>query len=162
MLLGVISDTHGMAELTRKAVELFISLKVDEIIHCGDVGTHDVIQALSVPGVPVHYVCGNTDSSEYIRNGVIKYGQTWYGNVGMIQREGVHIAFLHGNDWSMLEELLYGGRFRLICCGHSHQAEFSIHGETYLLNPGALFRVGTPTVATVKVPEMTSQRYTIK
>ncbi|MDO4424738.1 MAG: metallophosphoesterase family protein, partial [Planctomycetia bacterium] len=85
---------------------------------------------------------------------VLEAGQTCWDYLGTIEREGSQIAFLHGHDWRTLEELVQSGRFQLICTGHTHEFHWMIHGETKLLNPGALHRTAAPSVAILKLPEL--------
>ena len=58
MKLGVISDTHGDARLTRQALDALDAFQVDLILHCGDVGL-EVMPLLA--GRKVHFVAGNMD-----------------------------------------------------------------------------------------------------
>ncbi|MBT8406463.1 MAG: metallophosphatase family protein, partial [Deltaproteobacteria bacterium] len=55
-LVGVISDTHG--HLRPEVAEAFAD--VDLIIHAGDIGSHEVLDALRAIA-PVHAVRGNMD-----------------------------------------------------------------------------------------------------
>lgn len=152
MKLGVLSDTHGNVENTRRAMDIFRLHGVSEIIHCGDVGSGEVVKLLSE--IPCHFVFGNTDMPGTIRKAVLEAGQTCWDYLGMIEREGIQIAFLHGDDWRTLEELVQSGRFQLICTGHTHEFHWMIHGETNLLNPGALHRTASPSVAILTLPEV--------
>src|SRR2546423_8177122 len=56
MLLGVISDTHGL--LRPNVATIFAG--VDLILHAGDVGSRAVLDALAAIA-PVHAVYGNVD-----------------------------------------------------------------------------------------------------
>lgn len=156
--LGIISDTHGEHTLTRKAVKIFENAGVSEVIHCGDVGTEEIVRLLAQ--FPCHYVRGNTDSQS-LRMWVIRHGQTFYGSVGVFLRDDKRIAFTHGDDWVTLEDLIHSGKYNLICYGHTHEYAWRIEGETRLLNPGAFLRT-TPTVAVVDVPEMTVEKFRVE
>ncbi len=59
MRIGVVSDTHGHLEHTRAAVRMLESLEVEAVLHCGDIGTPEVIE-LFAPW-PTHFVFGNCD-----------------------------------------------------------------------------------------------------
>ena len=56
MLVGVISDTHGLM----RPVALAALKGADLIIHAGDVGKHEVLDQLRVIA-PTHAVRGNID-----------------------------------------------------------------------------------------------------
>lgn len=152
MKLGIISDTHGNAANTWKAMEIFLREGVEEIIHCGDVGSAEVVKILAK--LPCHYVFGNTDMPGTIRAAILAENQTCHDYVGVLAREGVRIAFLHGNDWRTLDELIESGKFDLICTGHTHEFHWMVQGETRLLNPGALERTPSPSVVILKLPEL--------
>lgn len=152
MKLGILSDTHGNVRNTRCAMEIFRREGVQEIIHCGDVGSWEVVKILSE--VPCHYVFGNTDMPSTIRNAILAENQNCYEYVGMIQREGIRIAFLHGHDWKTFDELLESRRFDLICTGHTHEYHWMVDGDTRLLNPGALDRTPSPSVVILTLPEL--------
>lgn len=44
MLLGVVSDSHGHVGNTRQAVRMLQSLDVAAVIHCGDIGTPEIVK----------------------------------------------------------------------------------------------------------------------
>ena len=155
MKLGVISDTHGNVLRTRRALEIFKERQVTEILHCGDVGSKQIVEILSE--IPTFYVYGNTDARSFLRAGILHLGerqQVCCETVGMLAREGRQIVFLHGTDWQLFDDLLTSQRYDLICSGHTHEAHWEIQGKTYLLNPGALERTPSPSVAVLTLPEM--------
>ena len=45
MLVGVVSDTHGQADYARDAVRMLQSFAVEAVLHCGDIGTPEVVRA---------------------------------------------------------------------------------------------------------------------
>ncbi len=156
--LGIISDTHGEHLLTHKAIQIFEKAEVREVIHCGDVGTEEVVRLLAQ--FPSHYVAGNTDSSS-LRTWVLRHAQTFYGSVGVLMRENKRIAFTHGDDWATMDDLTFGGKYDLICYGHTHEYAWRMEGNTRLLNPGAFLRT-TPSVAVIDLPEMTVQKFRVE
>lgn len=46
--IGLLSDSHGRASTTRRAVRLLIAQEIDALLHLGDVGTLEVIDELLV------------------------------------------------------------------------------------------------------------------
>ncbi len=60
MRVGIVSDTHGHVELTRPAVRMFESLEVDRVLHCGDIGSTEVVELFAA--WPTDFVFGNCDS----------------------------------------------------------------------------------------------------
>lgn len=59
MLIGVISDTHGHVEFTRPALEVFRNEGAERLLHCGDIGSPEVVRLFD--NWPTHFVFGNAD-----------------------------------------------------------------------------------------------------
>ena len=57
--IGIVSDTHGQVEYTLDAVRMLESLEVEQIIHCGDIGSPEIVELFSP--WPAHFVFGNVD-----------------------------------------------------------------------------------------------------
>lgn len=147
MLIAVVSDTHGHGEFTRKAIRMLESCDVGLVIHCGDIGSEDILP-LFHPW-PTHFVFGNVDARpERIRQSALA-NHTCHERFGSLHFEGRRIAFLHGDDTPRLQEAIQAGTFDLVCYGHTHVAEQHREGATLVLNPGALFRAQPHSIAIV-------------
>ncbi len=59
--IGILSDTHDRLDKVREAVVLFNRLKLDRVVHCGDVVAQFVLREMGGFGVPVVVVYGNCD-----------------------------------------------------------------------------------------------------
>jgi uncharacterized protein len=151
MRIGVISDTHGELEATRCALQIFDVLGVDVTIHCGDVGRG--IPSL-FNGRHVHFVCGNTDNADALRQTITCPTHTFHGDFGELEIDGRKVAFLHGDDVDRLNEAIHSGHWDLVCYGHSHAFANDRQGTTMTLNPGALCRTNFPSVAVVELPSL--------
>jgi len=153
MYLGVISDTHGNILLAHQAMFVFREFGVERIIHCGDVGTAAVLSQFA--GTPVDFVLGNCDWSEAEFSEMLEPGHvTCHGDLGHITLMEQKIAFMHGHDQRRFDRETSSGQWDLLCCGHTHQASLWMGCDrTIVLNPGALQRVATPSIAVVKLPE---------
>ncbi len=148
MLLGILSDSHGKAQLVRRAVELFDSLGVEHIIHCGDVGGQAVFEELV--GRACTFVWGNTDHPD-------RELLAFLDAVGLPPPNGVPsrvtlaghtCAVFHGHETGFeaaLESLSVDYLFH----GHTHVARDVRRGETRIINPGALVRANPKSVATL-------------
>lgn len=152
--IGVISDTHALANLTRKAVDIFVSAGAERIIHCGDIGSAEIVEILSV--LPVDYVFGNCDYARRTLTEAIKtFGGTLHDDFGSVEIAGKKIAIYHGQNDLRLEQEIDSGAWNLICTGHTHQSSFEHRGGTYVLNPGAISRRWeSPHAALVDLPKM--------
>lgn len=150
---GLVSDSHGRVESTRAAANLLHSFEVSEVIHCGDIGTADVVRALS--SWPTHYVFGNCDHElSALRTAIEEAGGTCHERFGTLQIEERSVAFLHGDDTQLMVETISGGEYDLVCHGHTHVAAQKTVGKTIVLNPGALFRARPLSIAVVEFPSI--------
>jgi putative phosphoesterase len=153
MLIGIVSDTHGHTEFARAAVRVLESLEVDQVIHCGDIGSVDVVELFG--GWPAHFVLGNVDSNPRAWQSAIEgASQTFHGRFGSLEIQGKRIAFLHGDDARLLAQTIAGGQYDLVCYGHTHLAEQHREGPTLVVNPGALYRAERHTIAIARLPEL--------
>jgi putative phosphoesterase len=153
MHLGVVSDTHGDVPRTRAAVRMLESLDVAAVIHCGDIGTAEIVAMFSC--WPAHFVFGNCDHDrQRLREEIVAARQTCHGTFGELEFDGVRIAFLHGDDSRLLETTIASGRYDLVCHGHTHVVRQDRIGKTLVLNPGAIHRANPHTIATVELPEL--------
>ncbi len=153
MYLGVVSDTHGHVANTQEAVRMLESLEVDEVIHCGDIGSEAIIALFE--RWPTHFVFGNVDHDERQLSEIIQQaGQTCHGRFGTLELEAVQIAFLHGDDSRLLRETTQSGDWRLVCHGHTHVAQQQWNGGTLVLNPGALYHANVHSIAVVELPKI--------
>ncbi|MCC5830003.1 MAG: metallophosphoesterase family protein [Phycisphaeraceae bacterium] len=155
--LGLLSDSHGRAATTRKAVALLQAHGAEVLIHLGDLGGVDVIDALLVPGaspgdlIEAHIVFGNVDwdaddLERYARAVGIKVGHP----MGRLTRAGKRIAFTHGHLHDCVEQAITD-HVDYLLVGHTHQARDQRVGITRVINPGALFRAAAYTVAILDV-----------
>lgn len=155
MLLGVLSDTHGHARYTLDGLRLLESLGAERILHCGDIGSVELPRLFTLP---TDFVFGNVDHEvEELRMAIEAAGHTCHGREGTLELAGVPIALLHGDDTLRYQALLSSGAWRLICSGHTHRREWRRVHETWLLNPGALYRATPHSVATIQLPELAVQ-----
>ena len=153
MILGIVSDTHGQIEFTRAAVRMLESFAVEHVIHCGDIGSPDVVGLFQQ--WPTHFVFGNVDTSERVlRRAIEAADQTCQERFGTLDLLGRHIAFLHGDDATLLQETIAGGLYDLVCYGHTHVAEQHRQGKTLVVNPGAIYRAQPHTLAIAKLPQL--------
>lgn len=153
MRIGVLSDTHGHVLHTRAAVRMLESCDVELAIHCGDIGSPDVVRLLDP--IPTHFVFGNVDQDlPALRAAMRAGGHTCHERQGELNLAGRRIAFLHGDDSRLLSQLVTGGEFDVVCHGHTHVAAHQIHGHCHVLNPGALYRAAYHSIALVELPEL--------
>ena len=153
MRIGVISDTHGHIELTRPAVRMLESLEVDAVLHCGDIGSLDIVEMFAP--WPTHFVFGNCDfDTATLAAGIEKAGQTCHGMFGDFELGGVRIGLLHSHDHKRFRQIVASSDYGLVCYGHTHMAAIDRHGETLVVNPGAIYRANPHSIAVVELPSV--------
>ncbi len=152
MRIGVLSDTHGHTAAVRQAVEAFRRGRVELVIHCGDIGSLEVIELLA--DWPTHFVLGNVDSRAVVTRAIEDLGQTCHGRFGELELAGRKIAFLHGDDGKLLNQTVYDGQWDVVFHGHTHSAKQSTIGSTLVVNPGALYGTPDHSVAIMELPSL--------
>ncbi len=153
MRIGVVSDTHGSIEHTRPAIRMLESLDVEAVLHCGDIGSAEVVAMFAA--WPTSFVFGNCDYDHGgLREAIEAAGQTCCDEFGDLSFAGVRVALLHSHDRERFVEAIEGGDYGLVCYGHTHVAASERHGDTLVLNPGALYRANPHSIAVVELPSL--------
>jgi len=122
MLIGVISDTHGL--LRPEAVEALRGS--DAIIHAGDVGDPAILAKLREIA-PVTAVRGNVDRGAWAR--------TLLPEVNVLAIAGVAIYVLHIIEQLDLKPEAAG--FAAVIYGHSHVSKQETKSHVLYFNPGS-------------------------
>ncbi|MBI84532.1 MAG: YfcE family phosphodiesterase [Planctomycetaceae bacterium] len=160
MLIGVVSDTHGHVPSAMKAVRILEPLGVEQIIHCGDIGSARIPSVFSK--WPTHYVLGNVDrDTKQLNDAIQSAGAVLHGRFGKLEIRGRRLSFIHGDDTHLLQAESTSGKWHLLCHGHTHVAQQTFVGSTLVLNPGALYRARQHTVAVVEFPQLEVQILTV-
>lgn len=151
--VGLLSDSHGRAEITRRAVDRLLENGAEVLVHLGDVETVQVLDALAVarPGgdeqMPAYVVFGNTDyDSDRLSRYANDLGLIVSHPMGRLATPRGVLAFCHGHQPRLLSDAL-AEPVAYLCHGHTHRAKDERHGRTRVINPGALFRARPKTVA---------------
>jgi putative phosphoesterase len=153
MILGIVSDTHGHVEFAMPAVRMLESLEVEAVIHCGDIGSIEIVRLFD--RWPTHYVLGNVDAHGLpFKAAIEERNGVYHGRFGALEIEGRRIAFLHGDDAPLLDAVIEGGAYDLVCHGHTHVAEKYDRNGTLVVNPGALYRAPRHTIAVARLPQL--------
>jgi len=153
MRIGVVSDTHGHLAYTRAALDVLSRLEPETVLHCGDIGSLEVVPLFD--RWPTHFVFGNVDHDERALRGAIETaGQSCHGRFGSIELGGRRIAILHSDDHQLFRRTIADQKWDLVCYGHTHTWEYHTEGETLVLNPGAVYRAKPRTVALVTLSSL--------
>ncbi len=152
MKIGILSDTHGKLPLAIRALELLLARDVGAVIHCGDIGSEELLDELATlcdaHRVPLHAVLGNVD--EY--NPTLRayragpFVKMW-GLQANLELDGKRIAVHHGHLAQALLQAISSGANDYVLTGHTHRMEDSRSGHTRVINPGAVTRANPPSIA---------------
>lgn len=121
MRIGLISDTHGL--LRPEALQALAG--VQEIIHAGDIGTAEVLEALGRVA-PVRAVRGNNDEGAWARKLPLRLD---------LQFAGTRVHVLHDIKELGLDPAT--DRIDVVIAGHSHKPGIVQRDGTLLVNPGS-------------------------
>ena len=121
MLIGVISDTHGL--LRPQALRLLEG--ADAIIHAGDIGDPAIIPALQALA-PVTAIRGNIDRAAWARG---------FAETEQVALGGRSIFVLH--DLNTLSRDPAAEGIDVVISGHSHVPKIETRGDVLYLNPGS-------------------------
>lgn len=121
MMIGVISDTHGL--LRPEAVELLRGS--EHIIHAGDIGSPDIVAELKKIA-PVTAIRGNVDVQSWAR----QFAET---EVVELARRSIYVI----HDLNALELKPQAAGFAAVICGHTHQPKQETREGVLYFNPGS-------------------------
>ncbi|MEM9791065.1 MAG: metallophosphoesterase [Planctomycetota bacterium] len=132
MLLGVISDTHDRLPTFRRAIALFARLKVDAILHVGDLVAPFAAKLIAPDqlATPVHVIYGNNDGEKAGLKQVLP--QIVDGPV-RLDLAGHAVVMHHFVDWLKPADLKGAD---VVISGHDHQASIETRDGVLYLNPG--------------------------
>lgn len=154
MILGLLSDTHGQAERAKRAVALLSEHGATAFIHCGDVCSAGVFDALS--GSRSWFVWGNCDLPDELRSDALAVGLPVPSSVPLrLDLDGKRIAVFHGHEreFATVLRMMNGEAVAFdadyVFYGHTHVKSDVRSGKTRTINPGALHRAKPYTVATL-------------
>lgn len=155
MRIGILSDSHGRTRIVKRAVAVLREAGARRLVHCGDVGNDDIIAELSI--LPAVFVWGNTDQPTT---------QSWEfaARLGVfvppappveLKVADKRVVVFHGHEpaFQSLVNRLSERKIadedapHYLLHGHTHVACDTRVGPTRVINPGALHRAATHTVA---------------
>lgn len=144
--IGILSDNHGRLEPVSAAVEIFRREGVDRVVHCGDVGGVETLELLA--DWPCWFVWGNMDQVEPTwRPWVESIGAHWPAGIPVVfEADDKRIAICHGHE-RPFQRICDSGEYAYVLHGHTHRQADVRQSKTRIINPGALYRAATKTVA---------------
>ncbi len=130
-----------------QAVKLLQQAGAQQLIHCGDIGNPQMLDALV--GLPAAFVFGNTDHDrDELRNYATILGINCLNTYGVLNLAGKRIAVTHGDDPLLMGRLTRPGQpIDYLLTGHTHVRHDRKLGSVRSINPGALYRTPNKSVA---------------
>ncbi len=120
-LVGLISDTHGL--LRREASAALAG--VDRILHAGDAGRPDVLEALQAIA-PVTAVRGNVDTGRWADALPLD---------AIVSIDGFNIYILHNLQQMAMNPK--ADNIAVVVSGHSHKPLIEMQDDVLYVNPGS-------------------------
>lgn len=152
MKIGVLSDNHGRLGPVRKALQVFDDWRVEAVVHCGDLCRLETLELFA--GRTCWFVWGNMDTPEPAWRPMVEaIGAHWPERIPvLIEADGKTIAVCHGHE-RVFDEVCQTQRYDYVLHGHTHRQADHREGRTRIINPGALHRAATKTVAILDTVE---------
>ena len=121
MIIGVISDTHGL--MRPEALEALQGS--DVILHAGDIGKSHIIDILATIA-PCHAIRGNVDTADWCR----QYPATDTVEIG-------HFLFYLIHDLQELDLMPAPAGIHAVISGHTHRPSIEHQQGVLFFNPGS-------------------------
>jgi len=161
MLIGIVSDTHGNRRTVPAALAELRERGISTVLHCGDIDDPETVEMFR--GFTMHFVFGNCDIDKgALRAAMADIGATLHDHFGSIEMEGVKLAFLHGDNTTLMRDVERSGYYDFLFYGHTHQAEEHLSGPTRVINPGALHRARPKTFVVLDLESREIESVTVE
>ena len=121
MIVGVISDTHGL--LRPEAVKMLRGS--EHIIHAGDIGAPEIVAELEKIA-PVTAIRGNVDTQEWAHR---------FAETEVVELAGLYFYVIH--DANALDLNPKAAGFAAVISGHSHKPKQEVKDGVLYFNPGS-------------------------
>jgi putative phosphoesterase len=146
MRLGILSDTHDELERTRLAVQILRDAGAEALIHCGDLASPPIVEAIAV--LPSWFVFGNHDADmvSLLQQAASEFGPVCLGWGGVVVLGGRRVGVAHGHITTDIRHVL-ADRPDVLLAGHAHYPSDQLYESVRRINPGALDRADEFTVA---------------
>ena len=144
--MGILSDTHDELTRTRLAVRMLCDAGAEALIHCGDLASPPIVEAIAV--LPSWFVFGNHDADmvPVLQRAAAEFGPVCLGWGGVVELGGRRIGVAHGHMTTDVRRVL-AEQPEILLSGHAHFPSDQTVGSMRRINPGALHRADEFTVA---------------
>ncbi|MGN6370876.1 MAG: metallophosphoesterase family protein [Phycisphaerae bacterium] len=146
MIVALLSDTHDNPVTTLAAMAIFAEHRPGVYLHAGDLVSPEML--VHFQGLPFHFVFGNNEYDHAsLRSRAKSLNLDCRGNVAEFTFDGKRLVMLHGHEHGLMQKLIADGSYDYLIHGHTHVRRDERVGRTRIINPGALQRARTKSVA---------------
>ena len=158
MKIGILSDTHGAVERTVNACGKLLEQGVEQVFHCGDLGSESILIELSTAflpkAVPVHAVLGNVDLyNDTLLHFPPESGVQMHGRTAEVELDNKRLGVVHGDDPRLFRTMLEADQLDYLFTGHTHEPSDTRAGRCRIINPGAVYRAAAPSIAVLDLAQ---------
>ena len=160
MKIGIISDTHDYLPNIRKAIDIFNSMNVDIVVHCGDFVSLFVIKEFERLNARIVATYGNNDGERTKLKEWLKElnEENEIDDYLSFEADGLKFFVLHGTNGEILDAVVKYGDYDVVIYGHTHERVFEEVDNVLVINPGECCGYLTD-VATIGILDTTSKKY---
>lgn len=160
MKIGIISDTHDYLPNIRKAIDIFNSIDVDIVVHCGDFVSLFVIKEFERLNARIVATYGNNDGERTKLKEWLKElnEENEIDDYLSFEADGLKFFVLHGTNREILDAVVKCGDYDVVIYGHTHERTFEEVDNVLVINPGECCGYLTD-VATIGILDTTSKKY---
>jgi len=145
MKLGILSDSHGRLYPVQRAIATLEAAGAVAFAHCGDVGGPDILHEFI--GRKLWFVWGNTDAPHAAwRVEIETLGFDWPQVPCEFTFGGRRFGLFHGHEQGF-NSAMRSAPYDYLLHGHTHERRDERIGTMRVINPGALHRTASKTVA---------------
>jgi putative phosphoesterase len=161
MKIAIVSDTHNRHANVRLALAEIRKRVVTTVLHCGDIEDAETVRLFE--GLNANFVFGNCDYDlDSLRRAMSATGATLHEHWGHLELGGRKLAFMHGHEKQLLQEVEESGHFDYLFHGHTHVAADRRNGPTRVINPGALHRAKPKTFVVLDLATGTAESIALR
>src|SRR5262249_9008661 len=114
-------------------------------------------------GFTAHFVLGNCDMERLsLQQAIYGIGGSLHEPFCQLALEQGKIAWVHGDNHPLLNELEHSGQYDLLFPRHTHRGDARWSGPTRVINPGALHRANPKTFVIVNLPDGEVESVTVE
>ena len=160
MKIGIMSDTHDYLPNIRKAIDIFNSMDVDIVVHCGDFVSLFVIKEFERLNARVVATYGNNDGERTKLKEWLKElnEENEIDEYLSFEADSLKFFVLHGTNNELLDAIIKSKNYDVVIYGHTHERVFEEIDNVLVINPGECCGYLSG-IATIGILDTVSKKY---